>query len=129
MVGERLVAYRRINGMSQQQLADAMDISRQTVVRWEKNTNIPSDRELDKLSLLLGISKEDLLSDDKEKAQFDENKQDEEAIVKQLAEFNSILADREGRKWKILRRIMVVAGILIILYVVFKIIRGIVLSF
>lgn len=39
MVGERLVAYRRINGMSQQQLADAMDISRQTVVRWEKKGN------------------------------------------------------------------------------------------
>ncbi|MCR5805056.1 MAG: helix-turn-helix domain-containing protein [Clostridia bacterium] len=80
MVGEKIVTYRRINGMSQQQLADAMDISRQTVVRWEKNTNIPSDRELNKLSSLLGISTEDLLSEET----VEENNSETDTNVKEL---------------------------------------------
>ena len=49
MIGDKIYAYRKYEGLSQQQLADKIGVSRQTVVRWEKSTNKPSDLELQKI--------------------------------------------------------------------------------
>ena len=52
MIGDKIYAYRKYEGLSQQQLADKIGVSRQTVVRWEKSTNKPSDIELQKIEEL-----------------------------------------------------------------------------
>ena len=52
MIGDKIYAYRKYEGLSQQQLADKIGVSRQTVVRWEKNVNKPSDLELQKIEEL-----------------------------------------------------------------------------
>lgn len=39
---EKLVALRKAKGLSQLQLAEMMDISRQAISRWEVGTAIPS---------------------------------------------------------------------------------------
>ena len=62
MLGDKIATYRRNEGISQQQLADKLGVSRQTIVRWEKDINIPSEFELRKLSELLGVTTEALLS-------------------------------------------------------------------
>lgn len=64
MLGDKLLLYRKHEGMSQQQLAEILNVSRQTITRWENNINQPSDLELKKISALLGISEADLLKDD-----------------------------------------------------------------
>lgn len=64
MLGDKLLLYRKHEGMSQQQLAETLNVSRQTITRWENNINQPSDIELKKISALLGISEADLLKDD-----------------------------------------------------------------
>lgn len=64
MLGDKLLLYRKHEGMSQQQLAETLNVSRQTITRWENNINQPSDLELKKISALLGISEADLLKDD-----------------------------------------------------------------
>lgn len=64
MLGKQLKEYRRREGMSQQQLADELGVSRQSVVRWEKESNTPSDHELKKISDLLGLSAQQLLNED-----------------------------------------------------------------
>lgn len=47
---EKLVALRKAKGLSQLQLAEMMDISRQAISRWEVGTAIPStDKGKDKL--------------------------------------------------------------------------------
>lgn len=63
MLGNRLLAYRRREGMSQQQLAEKLGVARSTVARWEKNNNAPSVPEIKKISELLGLSEQELLSE------------------------------------------------------------------
>lgn len=64
MLGDKILLYRRKEGFSQQQLADKLGITRQTVARWEKNINVPSDQEIKKLSELMDITEQELLLDD-----------------------------------------------------------------
>ncbi|MBO4459597.1 MAG: helix-turn-helix domain-containing protein [Clostridiales bacterium] len=64
MLGNRLLAYRRREGMSQQQLADKLGVARSTVARWEKENNAPSVPEIKKISDLLGLSEQELFSEE-----------------------------------------------------------------
>ncbi len=51
-LGERIYALRTEKGMSQGNLADSLDVSRQTVSKWENNQSIP---ELDRIIAMSGI--------------------------------------------------------------------------
>lgn len=47
--------------MSQTELADIMNVTRLTIVNWEKKKNKPSVREIIKLSTVLDLGIEDLV--------------------------------------------------------------------
>lgn len=64
MLREKLLTYRRREGLSQLQLAEKLGVSRQTIVRWENNANVPSDYEIKKIASLMGITEQHLLYDD-----------------------------------------------------------------
>ena len=51
-LGEHIYQYRTSKNMSQGDLADALEVSRQSVSKWENNTAVP---ELDKLLKLADI--------------------------------------------------------------------------
>ncbi|MBQ8504564.1 MAG: helix-turn-helix transcriptional regulator [Clostridia bacterium] len=51
-IGERIYELRKKNNMSQGDLADRLDVSRQTVSKWENNSSVP---ELEKISHLSEI--------------------------------------------------------------------------
>lgn len=59
---ERLIRLRREKGLTQAQLAEAVQVSRQAVSRWETGAVIPSSENLIGLSGLYGISVEELLN-------------------------------------------------------------------
>lgn len=61
---EKLVALRKAKGLSQLQLAEMMDISRQAISRWEVGTAIPSTDSLKYLGRLFDVPLEYLLHDD-----------------------------------------------------------------
>ena len=61
VIGKRLEMYREMRGISRQELADYMNVSRQTVYRWEQGTRTPDILTLIKLIRLLGIELEDVL--------------------------------------------------------------------
>lgn len=50
-LGERIQSYRKKNGLSQEQLAEALGVSRQAVSKWELNDAQP---DLDKVLALAG---------------------------------------------------------------------------
>ena len=57
---EKIVAYRiknarKLKGLSQQDIADELQISKQMVSKYEKGTSIPSSSKLLKLSRLFGL--------------------------------------------------------------------------
>ena len=66
---ERLVCLRKEKGLTQAQLAEAVQVSRQAVSRWETGSVVPSSENLIALSDLYGISVEILLNGPAEDAE------------------------------------------------------------
>ena len=59
-LGERIYQYRTAKNMSQGDLADALEVSRQSVSKWENNTAVPELDKLLKLADVFGISLDEL---------------------------------------------------------------------
>ncbi len=65
-VGEKLQTLRKSKGLSQEQLAEALAVSRQAVSKWELNESMPDTQNIIQLSLLFDVSTDFLLFDDNE---------------------------------------------------------------
>lgn len=65
-LGERIAFYRKARGMSQEKLAETLDISRQAVTKWEHNQSNPSTENLMKLTQCLEITMTELLGEHEE---------------------------------------------------------------
>lgn len=63
---EKLMALRKKGGMSQEDLADRLGVSRQAISRWELGATLPDAPNLLKLSDLFGVSVDYLLRDEHE---------------------------------------------------------------
>lgn len=61
--GEKLKVARKISGLSQEQFAEALNISRSAVAKWENNKGIPDVSNLKGISKLLNISIDSLLDE------------------------------------------------------------------
>jgi len=62
--GEKIAALRKKAGMTQEQLADILSVSRQSVSRWEMDAAFPETEKLIRLSTLLTCSIDYLLNGD-----------------------------------------------------------------
>ena len=73
-VGERISACRKRMGLSQEELAERLYVTRQAISKWENGTSVPSIDTLCEISKLFGISFEEILGlFDNEKIEVDEN--------------------------------------------------------
>lgn len=60
---EKLVQLRKEKGLSQMYVAEALEVSRQAISRWEVGSALPSTENLRKLAELYGVSVDALLND------------------------------------------------------------------
>ncbi|OUO90191.1 transcriptional regulator [Gordonibacter sp. An230] len=63
MVGDKLVKLRKKQGMSQQQVASVLGVTRQTVSNWECGQGAPALDKAGELARLYGVSLDDLVAD------------------------------------------------------------------
>lgn len=63
---ERLIKLRKEKGMSQEDLAEKINVSRQTVSKWELGTTTPEMEKLVQLARLFEISVDALISEEKD---------------------------------------------------------------
>lgn len=63
MLPERLYTLRRKRGLSQEQLAEAVGVSRQAVSKWETGASTPELDKLTALSSFFGVTVDELMSD------------------------------------------------------------------
>jgi len=61
-LGEKILVLRKQNGLSQEQLAEKITISRQAISRWELNESIPDVDNIVQLSKVFGVSTDYLLT-------------------------------------------------------------------
>lgn len=75
---KKLVSLRKQKGLSQMELAEKLNVSRQAISRWEVGAAVPSTDNLKMLSELYGVSIDYLLSDKPD--------HDEKVVVEQKEE-------------------------------------------
>jgi transcriptional regulator with XRE-family HTH domain len=60
-LGENIVRYRKLNKMTQEELASKLDVSRQTVYKWEASLSRPTLDKLELICEILNITYQQLL--------------------------------------------------------------------
>ncbi len=63
-IGEKIAVLRASRGISQEQLAEALSVSRQSVSKWEMDQSIPQTKKIMQISDLLHISLDSLMRDE-----------------------------------------------------------------
>ena len=63
-LGSHLFSARKNNGLSQETVAEKLGVSRQTISKWETGETLPDIRQAKRLSVLYGLSLDELISFD-----------------------------------------------------------------
>lgn len=66
LLSEKLYKLRKNTGLSQEQLAEQLNVSRQAISKWESGTAVPESEKLVAISNYFGVSVDYLLKDDEE---------------------------------------------------------------
>ena len=64
MLSEKLYKLRKNNGLSQEQLAEQLNVSRQAISKWEQGTAVPESEKLITISNYFGVTVDYLLKED-----------------------------------------------------------------
>ncbi len=96
-LGEKIKDYRKKAGLSQEQLAENLNVSRQAITKWENDKGIPDISNLIAISDEFGLSLDELIKEDN--------------VVKR-----KIIADSASKKWHILVIVYLVAIVFYIAY-------------
>ena len=60
-IGERIAALRRAAGLSQEQMAELLEVTRQAVSKWENGQTLPEADRIPRLCALFSVSADELL--------------------------------------------------------------------
>ena len=109
MLGENLKALRKQRGMSQEVMAQQLNVVRQTVSKWEQGLSVPDAQMLTRIAELFEVPVSSLLGEKiEEKADMAEN-------AAQLAVLNEQLAAKTKRSKRIFKILLAVfAGIILV---------------
>lgn len=84
-IGNKINQLRKLSGMTQEQLAEKLNVSRQTISKWESGNTFPDLESVVKLSKMFHVSLEDLLME----ADVDlTNKNEERITLEDLMKIN-----------------------------------------
>jgi len=108
MLSENIRTLRKQRGMSQETLAQQLNVVRQTVSKWEKGLSVPDADMLVRLSELFEVPVGDLLG---EKIEANEDVPDVRQIATQLALLNDQLAAQATRRRNAIKGGLVALGI------------------
>lgn len=82
-IGEKLFELRKAKNLSQEEVADKLNVTRQTVSKWETNQSMPDLDKVVPLCELFGISTEELLTDKISEDYQKEEKKEERVLTRQ----------------------------------------------
>ena len=63
ILADKIIELRKKNGWSQEELAEMLGVSRQSVSKWEGAQSVPDMNRILKLSEVFGVSTDELLKD------------------------------------------------------------------
>lgn len=101
ILADKILSLRKNNGWSQEELAEKMNVSRQSISKWESAAAIPDINRILELARLFGVTTDYLLKDDLETTMYSDTDETENYIRVSLQEMNDFL----GKKAIYARRI------------------------
>ena len=63
-LGDKILQLRKKNGLSQEQLGEKVDVTRQTISNWELGETTPNPEQLKKMSKAFNVSVDEILDND-----------------------------------------------------------------
>lgn len=87
-IGNRLNQLRKLSGMTQEQLAEKLHVSRQTISKWEAGVTMPDLESVVSVSRMFHISLDDLMMEEKEEMKEKEEKINEKITLEDLMRIN-----------------------------------------
>jgi transcriptional regulator with XRE-family HTH domain len=93
-LGQKLKEIRKRFGLSQEALAEIMNVSRQAITKWESDNGLPDVRNLQELSKVFGITVDYLLNDENQLPALSMRKElDKEKYKNKLSMYNDVLKE------------------------------------
>lgn len=94
-IGEKIVEARKANNLTQEQLAELMGVTRQSISRWEQNVAYPEVEKILRLSDILNVSCDYLLKENETRKSITSDEKEKQSVVTRL------LRGMVGKKVKI----------------------------
>ena len=107
MLNENMKALRKNKGLTQEELANRLNVVRQTVSKWENGLSVPDAEMLQKIADVLESDVSQLLG-----APIQQN-ENTDVIAEQLSRINEQLAVKNNRSRKIWKAVGIILGIII----------------
>lgn len=112
-LADKIIKLRKQFGWSQEELAEKLKVSRQSVSKWEGALSIPDLNKIIKLGEIFGVSTDYLLKDEIEEAGIDVDGQDEKHAFVTLKEANTYLANTLAKSKVVVRAVFLFIGAVI----------------
>lgn len=110
MLSENIKNLRKKKGMSQEELAEKLNVVRQTVSKWEQNISVPDSEMLIKIAEVFEISVSTLLG---ETVEIRDTRSELAEISQKLENLNAMMAEKNARSRRIWLIVIAVALIII----------------
>lgn len=85
IIADKIIMLRKKNGWSQEELAEQLDVSRQSVSKWESGLSVPDLNKVVAMSTLFGVSTDFLLKDDLEEISTSETQEQDDAVGRTIS--------------------------------------------
>ena len=102
-LGDKILQLRKKNGLSQEQLGEKVDVTRQTISNWELGETTPNPEQLKKMSKAFNVSIDEILDNDSK-----------EFLMNKISNTEKLAG--------IIIKILKVIGFVIVVYIIFMII-------
>lgn len=101
ILADKIIKLRKKNGLTQEELADKMNVSRQAVSKWEGAQTIPDLEKILQLSAFFGVTTDYLLKDEIEEESADSIASENAVKRISLEEANAFIEQRKKASWLI----------------------------
>ena len=118
ILADKIVELRKKNGWSQEELAEQLEVSRQSISKWEGAQSVPDMARIIRMSELFGVSTDYLLKDELERPELVESRtEDSPARIVSMEEANAFLAVRQLNAGRVALGVMlcILSPVLVIL--------------
>ncbi len=91
ILADKILSLRKKNGWSQEELAEKMNVSRQSISKWESTGSIPDINKILELAKIFGVSTDYLLKDDLEEVDYSDTNDSDNSRRVSLTQANEFI--------------------------------------